>query len=64
MPKGTVTVNQAAEMIGHHEQWVHKLIDRGELEAEKIDPSVKNSPYLVKLDSVRKYLVKHPKNDE
>lgn len=64
MPKGSVTVNEAAERIGCHEQWVHKLIDRGDLKAEKIDPRVRNSPYLVNLASLNKYIAEHPKSGE
>ena len=54
----TISTVEAAVKLGGTRPWIYKLIDRGELEAEKI-----GRDWRVSKDSVEKYLAGKGKKD-
>lgn len=54
---GTITIAEAADMLGVSRATVGRMIQRGELEGYKLT-GAQNSPYRVYLQSVREFLSK------
>ena len=57
-PARAISVTRAAEMLGCSQDTILCMIDEGEIEAYKLRPDRKNSPYRVYRDSIDRHLEK------